>query len=170
MANASQRYFYYQKLLGRTDGQIQTDVQSNIASMDPIDTGGLQNLNFSQAGDSGEPEMAIRQYPRWTSPRILRRSSDGEIKTLSTNEAEELRHAMATGLRISKRLRRQLTSGQELSSDSAIWRQVQPMGGGVDVTFGGVQFGVTPMSMMASSVRKGADNYSYQAKGSEKLG
>lgn len=76
LANASQRYTYYQKLLGRTASQI------NIPSMNPIDTSGLQNLNFSQADDSGEPEMAFDNITvniAQSSPSV----SDGEIKTLS---------------------------------------------------------------------------------------
>jgi hypothetical protein len=48
LANAIQRYTYYQKLLGRTD----TQVQSSLPQLDSLDMGSLQNLNFSQADDS----------------------------------------------------------------------------------------------------------------------
>ena len=77
--NAGQRYIYYQKLLGRTAAQI------NIPSMAPIDTAGLQNLNFTQGDDSAEPEMPFDNITvdiSQSSPSV----SDGEIKTLSSHE------------------------------------------------------------------------------------
>jgi hypothetical protein len=161
LANASERYTYYQKLLGRTASQI------NVPSLDPIDTQGLENLNFTQTDASSEPVIAFDAI----NIDIAQNSasvSDGEIKTLSSNEAADLQ--------VMSQAQDQQTAagaidlaGKELSLIPQFGGKVQPMGGGVDVTFGGVQLG-TMMSMMASSVRMGAEQLNYQARLYEKLG
>ena len=161
LANATERYTYYQKLLGRTASQI------NVPSLDPIDTQGLQQLNFSQTDASSEPVMEFDSI----NVDIAQNSasvSDGEIKTLSTNEAAELsamsqaqdQQTSAGGLDL---------LGKELSLIPQFGGKVQPMGGGVDVTFGGVQLG-TMMSMMSGAVRMGAEQLTYEARLYEKLG
>jgi hypothetical protein len=161
LANASQRYTYYQQLLGRTAAQI------NIPSMNPIDTAGLGTLNFSQTDSSGEPEMGFDNITvdiAQNSPSV----SDGAIKTLSTNEAEDLA-TMAMAQDQQAAAGAVDLVGKELSLIPQFGGKVQPMGGGVDVTFGGVQL-ATMMSMIAGSIRMGADQLSYQARVYEKLG
>jgi hypothetical protein len=160
LANASQRYTYYQKLLGRTAAQI------NIPSMSPIDTSGLQNLSFSQADDSGEPEMAFDDITvdiAQNSPSV----SDGEIKTLSPQEAGELQ-AMQSAQDLQTAAGLLDLGGKELSLLPQFGGKVQPMGGGVDVTFGGIQLSKM-MEMMGSSVRINAEEESSEAKKAEKL-
>ena len=167
LASAYQRYFYYQTLLGRADGQIQTDVQSIIATMEPVDTGGLQTLNFSQASDSGEPEMPfdnILPHIAQDSPSV----DDGGIKTLSDHEAEELsKLELALGLQ-------EVASGvNSLGAGLALIPQlsthVQPMGCGASVKFGGDNF-VFNTDSLAAGVRAVADYYSYEANKTAKLG
>jgi Tc toxin complex TcA C-terminal TcB-binding domain len=161
LANATERYTYYQKLLGRTASQI------NVPSLDPIDAAGLQNLNFTQSDDSGEPAMAFDAI----NVDIASNSasvSDGEIKTLSTNEAAEL-NAMSQAQDQQGAAGALDLMGKELSLIPQFGGKVQPMGGGVDVTFGGVQLG-TMMSMMAGAVRLGAEELAYGARLFEKLG
>ena len=83
LANASQRYTYYQKLLGMN---CRPDQASR--SMDPMDAGGLQNLRFSQSDDSAEPQMRLQDIAvdiAQNAPSV----SDGEMKTLSSHEVEE---------------------------------------------------------------------------------
>src|SRR5262249_39340656 len=85
LANVIQRYSYHQKMLGRTDAQI----QSSIPQLDALDSGSLQNLNFTQSDASGEPLMSLDPI----NPDISQDAtsvSDGEVKTLSTKEVEEL--------------------------------------------------------------------------------
>jgi hypothetical protein len=94
--------------------------------------------------------------------------SDGEIKTLSTNEAADLSTMSEAQDQQSAAGALDLL-GKELSLIPQFGGKVQPMGGGVDVTFGGVQLG-TMMSMMAGAVRMGAEQLSYQARLFEKLG
>ena len=141
--------------------------KSTSLSMDPIDTAGLENLNFSQADASSEPELAfdnIKVDIAQNSPSV----SDGEIKTLSPNEAQELA-AMAKAQDQQTAAGALDLTGKELSLLPQFGGKVQPMGGGVDVTFGGVQLG-TMMSMMASAVRIGAEQLSSQSRILEKLG
>ena len=131
LANASQRYIYYQKLLGMSAAQI------NIPSMDPIDSGGLQNLRFSQSDASAEPQIGIQEITvdiAQNGPSL----SDGEIKTLSSHEVEELdklekaRDSQLTASGINA-----LGAGLALIPQSKL--NVQPMGCGATVKFGGDQ-------------------------------
>jgi hypothetical protein len=159
LANATQRYAYYQKLLGRTDSQI----QASIPPLDSLDTGGLANLNFQ----SGEPQMqpdAINVDIAQDATQV----SDGEIKTLSSYEAGDL-----DALKQSQDFQTAAAAldlvAKELSLIPQFGGKVQPMGAGADITFGGIQLS-TMMSMMASSVRVSAEQLTYQAKKAEKLG
>lgn len=161
LANAGQRYTYYQKLLGMSAAQI------NIPAIDPADTSGLQNLSFSQSDTSSEPQMSFQDITvdiAQNAPSV----SDGEIKTLSTNEAKDL-----AALEQARLLQDQSGAldllGKELSLIPQFGGKVQPMGAGVDVTFGGVQLS-TMLSMMASSMRLSADEESYIANKTGKLG
>ncbi len=161
LANATERYTYYQKLLGRTASQI------SVPSLAPVDSAGLQSLNFSQSDASGEPVMefdAINVDIAQNSASV----SDGELKTLSSNEAAEL-SAMSQAQDQQGAAGALDLLGKELSLIPQFGGKVQPMGGGVDVTFGGVQLG-TMMSMMSGAVRLGAEQLSYQARLYEKLG
>jgi hypothetical protein len=161
LANASRRYTYYQELLGRRASEI------NIPALDPIDTAGLQNLNFSQSDSSSEPVMsfdAINIDIAQNSASV----SDGEIKTLSPNESSEL-SSMSQAQEQQTAAGELDVLGKELSLIPQFGGKVQPMGGGVDVTFGGVQLG-TMMSMMAGAIRMGAEQLSSQARLFEKLG
>jgi hypothetical protein len=56
LANATERYTYYQLLLGQSTSQI----NNSIPQIAALDTGGLQNLSFSQAGEDAEPEMTFQ--------------------------------------------------------------------------------------------------------------
>ena len=81
LAGATQRYSYYQKLLGRTDAQI----QSSIPQLDALDLGGLQALSFTQTATTSEPTMAMDPI----TPDIAQDPttvSDGQAVTLTKNE------------------------------------------------------------------------------------
>jgi hypothetical protein len=97
VANASQRYLYYQKLLGRSAAQI------NIPSMDQIDAGGLQNLRFSQSDVSAEPQIGTQEFTvdiAQNGPSL----SDGEMKTLSSRD-----HGLHSAYSIHRSGRRRIT-------------------------------------------------------------
>ena len=161
LANAGQRYTYYQKLLGRTAAQI------NIPTLDPLDTAGLQNLQFTQADASGEPVMAfdnINVDIAQNSPTV----SDGEIKTLSNHEASELSY-----LESSQSSTEQASNYQSIGSGLAVMPNfsgnVEPMGCGVTLTFGSPQL-IGLMTFMAEGFKTEAELDSYNASMNAKLG
>jgi len=157
--NAAQRYTYYQKLLGRTDSQI----QNGIPSLAPLDEAGLQNLNFQ----SDEPSLGFDSID----PDISKDStsvSDGEITSLTKHETEEMnkleyaRDAQVTA------------SGLEaLGSGLALIPQfkahAQPMGMGATVDFGG-QHLHSMASGLAAIAKLVGEEFSYEAGKNAKLG
>lgn len=163
LVNAIQRYTYYQKLLGRTDAQV----QSSIPQLDSLDTGSLQNLNFSQADASGEPQVALDPINVDIAQDSLS-VSDGEIKTLSSHEVEELnklgdaRDAQLTASGLE-------SVGSGLSLVPQFKGHVQPMGCGATIDFGGQQLH-NLMSGLASISRAFAEEFSHEATNASKLG
>ncbi len=163
LANAFQRYAYYQKLLGRTDAQI----QSSIPSLDALDLSGLQSLNFTQSDPSSEPQVPLDPI----NPDISQNStavSDGEIKTLTNHEVAEL-----TKLALSRAAQASASNTETLNSVLSILPQfeanVLPMGCGATLSFGSQQLHGM-MSAMASDSRAQAEQSSYEAANAAKLG
>jgi hypothetical protein len=163
LASTTQRYSYYQKLLGRSDTQI----QSGIPSLDALDTGSLENFNFSQADLGSEPQMS----PDLIDPDISEDStsvSDGDIKTLTNQEVEELR-------KLSDAQAAQLAAigieglGAVLSLIPKFKGHVQPMGCGASVDFGGDHLHFNT-SQLAAAAREAAGQLSYEAGKAAKLG
>lgn len=163
LANAIQRYAYYQKMLGRTDAQI----QSSLPPFDSLDLGSLQSLNFSQADDSSEHGMAFDPI----NPDISKDSvtvSDGETKTLTNHEVAEL-----TKLALSRAAQVSASNTETLNSVLSMLPQfeanVLPMGCGATLSFGSQQLHGM-MSAMASDSRARAEQSSYEAANAAKLG
>ena len=163
LATATQRYSYYQKLLGRTDAQI----QSSIPQLDALDQGSLQNLNFSQTDPSSEPAMTLDPI----NPNISQNAttvSDGAITTLSTYEVEEL-----SKLGSSSDEQHSANSLETTNSSLSILPQfeanVLPMGCGATLSFGSQQLHGM-MSAMASSARAQSAQDAYDANKAGKLG
>lgn len=163
LANAIQRYRYYQELLGSNDA----DVQNSLPQLHDLDLAGLEKLNFSQAGDDAEPEMPLHLIK----PDISKDSrlvNDGGAETLSNHEVEELNDLdLALGLHV---------AGNTIDSFGAILGLIpsshvnaEPMGCGVTVTFGGLNLGVNT-GKLASALRGAAEEFSYAASKTAKLG
>ena len=163
LVNAVQRYSYYQKLLGRTDAQI----QNSLPQIDALDIGSLQNLNFSQADPGSEPQMALDPI----NPDISSDStsvSDGEVKTLSKHEVEELKklglahdlQEAANGINL---------LGAVLALIPQFKAHIQPMGCGATIDFGGLNLHSNTDSL-ASATRAVADEFSYEASNNAKIG
>lgn len=163
LRNAISRYSYYQKLLGRTDAQI----QSSLPQLDALDLGSLQNLKFSQSDTSNEPQMALDRI----TPDIARNSlsvSDGEIKTVSNHEAEELKKlALAHDLQLTASTIN--TIGSVLALIPQFKAHVQPMGCGATIDFGGHNLSFNT-ELLASVARAVAEQFSYEAGKAAKLG
>lgn len=164
LANAVQKYTYYQKLLGRTDAQI----QSSIPALSALDTGSLQNLNYSQADMNSEPQMALDAV----TPDIAKNPaavSDGEIITLSNHEVGEL-----TKLKDAHDKQDSASSNDSLAGtlgfipDFGI--NVNPwMNVGLSTTLGGTYAAKFPQAS-ARSDRADADASTYEAGNTSKIG
>jgi hypothetical protein len=163
LANAIQRYSFYQKLLGRTDAQI----QSSIPQIDALDLGSLQNLNFTQSDTSSEPVMSLDPI----NPDISQDAtsvSDGEIKTLSNHEVEELKKlGLAHDLQLTASGIN--TLGAVLALIPQFKGHVQPMGCGATIDFGGSHLAFSTEAL-AAVARTIADQFSYEAGNAAKLG
>jgi hypothetical protein len=163
LATAAQRYSYYQKMLGRTDAQV----QSSLPQLDGLDQGSLQNLNFSQADTSAEPQMTLDPV----NPDISQTSitvTDGEIKTLSTHEAEELAK-LASSSAAQNSANSLETTNSVLSILPQFEANVLPMGCGATLSFGSAQLHGM-MSALASVQRAQSAQDAYDANKAGKLG
>ena len=161
LASASQRYTYYQELLGISAAQI------NVPSMLPVDTPGLQSLNFSQSDTSGEPTIPFQDIPvdiAKNGPSV----SDGEFKTLSSYEVEELdKLGLARDAQVAANVVEALSSGLSLIPETSA--HAQPMGVGATVSVGGHNFRFS-LAGLAGAARAFADEYSYTANQNAKFG
>lgn len=163
LATASQRYSYYQKLLGSTDAQI----QSSIPQLNALDITSLQNLNYSQSDMGSEPQMTLDAI----TPDLAGDStsvSDGQVKTLSSHEVEELNK-----LELARDM--QLTAnainavGAILALIPQFKGHVQPMGCGATIDFGGhhLSFSTEALAAVAKAV---AEEFTYEAGKTAKIG
>jgi hypothetical protein len=163
LATALQRYSYYQKLLGRTDSQI----QASLPQLDALDTGSLQNLNFSQGDPGSEPQMSLDPI----NPDISQDSTsvtDGGIQTLSNHEVEELdKLALSHDFQIAASVSEAVGSGLALIPQFKA--HAQPMGCGLTVDFGG-QHLHSMMSGLAAVSRAFAEEFTFEAGKASKLG
>jgi hypothetical protein len=163
LAGATVRYSYYQKLLGRTDAQI----QSSILQLDALDLGSLQSLNFSQTDTSSEPLMTLDAI----TPDIAQDPttvSDGQVVTLSNNEVSELSNLglahdlqeVANGINI---------IGAVLALIPQFKAHVQPMGCGATIDFGGHNLAFNS-DALAAAARAVSEQFSYEAGTQAKMG
>jgi hypothetical protein len=163
LVNAVQRYSYYQKLLGRTDAQI----KSSIPQLDALDIGGLQGFNFTQSDMSREPAMTIDP----TAPDIAKDPaslSDGEIITLSNNEASELKKLQEARDKQSSAASSEGTAS-DLGKIPDLSINVQPWGIGLSTSVGGTYAAKFPQAS-ARADRADADTSTYEANKTAKIG
>ena len=157
LANAAQRYTYYQKQLGMQDKQI------NIPSLDALDENSLETFSFQ----SSEPQMQLQTISvdiSQDSPSV----SDGEIKTLSSYEVEELKKlGSGRDAQVSATVLDGI--GSILGIIPQINAHLQPIGVGASTGFGGVQLHAM-ISSLASVARAVAEEYAYEGNKAAKLG
>lgn len=159
LAGAIERYSYFQTMLGRSA----SDIANSLPQLDPLDLGSLQNLSFQ----SSEPAMPFSP----TDPDISSDStqvSDGDIKTLSKHEVEELeklRNAHDANMTASALD----ATGSGLALVPQFKAHGQPMGVGATVGFGGVQLH-SMMQSLASVARMAAEQFSYEGTKTARLG
>jgi hypothetical protein len=158
LTNATQRYTYYQELLGRTDAEI----IAKIPQMDPLDEGSLEKFNFLGVEPTVSPDP-IKIDISQDAP-----VSDGAIISISSHESEELdKLESARNFQVTSSGLESLSSA--LSLIPQIKTHAQPMGVGVTVEFGGNEIAKVP-SALAAVARIGSEEFSYEANKTAKMG
>lgn len=155
LANAIQRHTYYEKLLGKQDNE------NRVQQIEALDADGLQKMKFK----TGEPEVGTRDIDV-----DIAQGADGigGGKKISSYEVQELEKlSQARDLQIASAVLENIGSGLGLipQFDAA----VKPIGVGAGIGFGGVQIS-RMLSGLASAIRIGADQRSYEANNSAKIG
>jgi hypothetical protein len=159
LANSIERFSYYQTLLGRSP----SDIQNALPQLDALDTGELENLKFQ----SNEPQMPFSPVDPDISADATA-VSDGELKTLSRHEVEEMNKLDSAHIA-------QITAGalEQVGSVLALIPQfkghVQPMGCGATIDFGGQHLHAM-MSGLATISRITGEQLSYEASKTGKIG
>jgi hypothetical protein len=164
LASATQRYSYHQKLLGRTDAQIQNSIQQLSA----LDVSSLEGLNFNQADSGSEPLIALDPI----TPNIAQNPtavSDGAIITLSNNEVTELTKLQDARDKQSSAAGSEGTAA-DLGKIPDFGINVNPwMNLGLSTTMGGTYAAKFPQAS-ARSDRADADGSTYDANQAAKIG
>ncbi|HEY7768190.1 hypothetical protein [Longimicrobium sp.] len=169
MANAVRRYVYYERLLGRPEGEIR------IPELEALDTGGLREMRFNAAEPAVAPRpidvdiaasggSTLNQATRGllgeddvTGGRLMSRYEAQELDLL---EQARLGHVAAVHLDV-------LSAGLGLIPQFDAYGS--PLGVGAGVGFGGVQLS-RMTGMMASVARGVSDGVTYAAGRAAKMG
>ncbi|MDT7690128.1 MAG: hypothetical protein QOE46_2887 [Acidobacteriota bacterium] len=155
LVNAAQRFTYYERLLGKEESEIK------IPELDELDKDNLYKLKLKQ----GEPELEPRDI-EIDITHDTKGITDG--KKVSSYEVRELELLQQARDKQNSALMDEL-----ISSDMALipefGAQAQPMGAGAAVKFGGM-FLSKMFSMMAMSERGSADQFTFQANKTSKIG
>jgi hypothetical protein len=152
LANATQRYVYYERQLGKPENEI------TIPGLDPLDIAGLERMSFRAT----EPFIGPRQIEV-----DIDQTAKGGIK-ISSHESRELSFLEAAQwLHDGSALMDTLGSG--LSLIPQVHAKAQTAGVGADAGFGGVQLSKMA-SMVASAARGVAGRITYEASKAAKIG
>jgi hypothetical protein len=155
LANAARRFTYYERLLGKEEGEIK------IPELDELDAEGLSKMKFKQGEPSLEPrDIDIDISKDTQGVNEGRKISSYEVKELELLQQARDRHNAAV-------------MNDLMSSEMALipefGAQAQPMGAGAAVKFGGM-FLAKMFSMAAMVERATADQLTYEASKAAKLG
>ena len=155
LANAAQRFTYYERLLGTEESEIK------IPELDDLDTASLFKMKFKQGDPGLEPrdiEIDITKDTKGISEG--KKISSYEVRELSLLEDARGKYNTAA-------------FSEMMSSTMALipefGAQAQPMGAGGAIKFGGM-FLAKMLSMTAAAERTGGDQLSYQAGKAAKIG
>jgi hypothetical protein len=169
LANAIQRYAYYERLLGKREADI------DVPDPEALDTDGLRNLKFGGA----EPEIKSRHVEVDIAPGgpgTVGSLSSGLLGAADITAGKKISSHEFTELdRLEEARLLQLVAANFDLAGSGVSLIPQfnahgtPLGVGVATGFGGVQLSKM-LSMMASFTRISADELSYQASKAAKIG
>ncbi|MFL6201534.1 MAG: insecticidal toxin protein [Thermoanaerobaculia bacterium] len=155
LVNAVQRFTYYEMQLGRQENEIE------IPELDGLDTDSLYKMKLRQ----GEPALK----PRSIEVDITSDTQGiSEGKKISSYEVQELELLQKARERYDAAVMSDLL-GSEMALIPEFGAQAQPMGAGAAVKFGGM-FLAKMFSMMAMVERATADQLTYQAGKSARIG
>jgi hypothetical protein len=158
LANAVQRYTYYELQLGTQA----SDIANAIPALDDLDSSSLESMNYTQL----EPDMDARL--RQIVINIAQDLNTAGGKLISSYEKEELdKLDTAHGLQLSASVTDIIASG--LSLIPQFDAHGTPLGVGAAFGFGGVQLSKMT-SMLASSAKTVADQLTFEATRSAKVG
>jgi hypothetical protein len=155
LANAAQRFTYYERLLGTDPSEIK------IPELDDLDTASLFKMKFKQ----GDPVLGLREIEIDITKDTKGISEGKKISSYEVREMELLEDAR--GKQDSAAMYEMLSS--EMAMIPEFGAQAQPMGAGAAVKFGGM-FLAKMFSMMAMAERTGGDQLNYQAGKAAKIG
>jgi hypothetical protein len=158
LANAVQRYTYYELQLG----QQVSDIANAVPTLDLADTSGLESMNYTQ----GEPDMQSKL--RQISVDIAQDLNGAGGKLISSYEKQELdKLDTAHGLQLAASITDIIASG--LSLIPQFNAHGTPLGVGAAFGFGGVQLSKMT-AMLASSGKAVADQITFEAGRTAKVG
>lgn len=155
IANAAQRYTYYERLLGKQESEIK------VPSLDAIDQTALEKLKFK----ASEPEVALRPIAVDIAADL---SGEGGGKKMNTQEVTELDR-----LKYARSKHESAASTDKLGSMLApiptFGAHLQPLGPGGSISFGGSNLAAV-FSFLSSNAKTDADKGNYEAGKAAKIG
>ncbi len=154
LANAIQRYTYYERLLGKQQSEI------TVPELDALDSAGLEKMMFQ----TSEPDMGLRVID-------LELTQDNEEvggKKLNVHELEEMGK-----LKAARDLQDKAASNEDIAGDLGLSVDysvnLSPFGVGLGFSMGGTRNARFPANE-ARKYRADADRRSYEATKSGKVG
>ncbi|MCI0721216.1 MAG: insecticidal toxin protein [Acidobacteria bacterium] len=155
LVNAAQRYTYYERLLGRKEGEIK------IPELDALDASGLEKMKFK----TGEPELGPRGIEVDVAEDL---GGEGGGKMMNTQEVEEMMK-----LKDAQSNQDTASSHEKLAGIMGIiptfGARFEPFGAGGTISFGGSNL-ASLFNSLASSSRGDANKLTYEANKAAKIG
>ncbi len=155
LANAAQRYIYYERLLGSQESEIK------IPELDQLDTDALKQMKLM----ASEPGVGLRQVE----VNIAQDPEDlSGGKKISSHELQELSN-LERARNLQNRSGELELLGSTLGLIPQFDAEMEPLGVGAGTGFGGVQLS-RMVSGMASALRLVADQHSHAAGKAARIG
>lgn len=158
LANTIQRYAYYELQLGKQA----SDIARAISALDPADTIGLANMNYTQ----DEPDMQSKLRPLTVNIAQDLNASGGKL--ISSYELTELNKLSGAHDNYQQASTYDKIGGF-LSIIPNFSENIEPLGTGSSISFGGSNL-ASSMTLIAQFYRSDAEQNTYDATNSSKIG
>lgn len=156
LALAVQRYSYYERQLGKKADEI----EKAIPALSELDKDSLDKMKFAMR----EPEVGLREIE----VDIAQDLSSADGKKISTHELQEM-ETLETARNLQDEAAGLNMIAKFLSLIPEFGAQAEPMGVGAAIKFGGQALSMQ-LSLAADGLRTSADQFSYQASKTAKIG